>query len=231
MTKTRSSKRWSGLISLVYPGRLSGRPTWVRMTLNQGPSSHLLFALLTSTIKDDYRWSAHEGLLGKKIKEDSEVPPSNGGVVNIGLKQGSTLGTADHHQNCFKFKECVNPDIARCGDGYKMVGYDKDDCDVSFHLYDISSHIRYEGTMFPRKLLLTIRNRKNTPSLYVAIEKRLLKPANGVGVEPTAMGSATRVNGPSSNPKGAVDLKASPATRSATAGKRCSAAKMKTLKV
>ena len=82
--------------------------------------------------------------------------------------------------------------------------------------------------MVLRKLSLTLRDRKNTLSPYAAIVKRLLRPANGVGAEPTAMGSATRVNGHSSNPKGAVDLRASPATRSATAGKRSSVVKMKT---
>lgn len=79
---------------------------------------------------------------GKKVKPDNQIPIQNGAYMSLSLKQASNVQTAGLHENCFKFTECVNPDIVGCESGYKMVGYDKDDCNnVSLNLRNHIAHL------------------------------------------------------------------------------------------
>lgn len=74
---------------------------------------------------DDYKWSAHEGLMGKKIKSNDAF---NDGAISLAQRQTSDLTTASLHADCFKAPDCVDTTIIRCEPGYSKVGWDSDNC-------------------------------------------------------------------------------------------------------
>ncbi|CAH0045716.1 unnamed protein product [Clonostachys solani] len=83
-------------------------------------------SLIWAADLDDYEWSAHEGLFGKKIKPNNEI--DNVAHRDYALSQSSSLVTSELRNDCFLFKQCVDRDIVKCGAGYSMVGYDKSGC-------------------------------------------------------------------------------------------------------
>lgn len=77
---------------------------------------------------DDYRWSAHEGLFGKKIKGNDEA--SNSATEALAMTQAADLTMSELNEDCYRLDECVDRDIVGCDSGYKMVGWDRSDCGV-----------------------------------------------------------------------------------------------------
>ena len=86
---------------------------------------------------DDYTWSAHEGFFAKKIKGKGEA--NNDATEAVAMEQTSDLATSEMHEDCYRFKECVDHEMISCKGGYTMVGWDRSDCGVGAYLTSISS--------------------------------------------------------------------------------------------
>lgn len=85
---------------------------------------------------DDYTFSAHSGLMGKTIKPNNQFQLD---PITLGLKSSdlTDMVAPDYHKDCYRFDQCVDPDVQRCASGYTMVGNDKSDCGKDPHVKPI----------------------------------------------------------------------------------------------
>ena len=83
-------------------------------------------SLIWASDTDNDKYSAMSGLVGKKVyhpnilKEVFEDTQATNAQNLIG----------ENGQDCKRMKDCVDPDIVRCPDGQRKLGWDKDGCNV-----------------------------------------------------------------------------------------------------
>lgn len=78
---------------------------------------------------DDYEWSAHSALLNKTIPSNEEALTSV--VSNAVVQRSTTLINDKLATSCYRADECTdlrNPQVTCPETGYKLVGYDRGDC-------------------------------------------------------------------------------------------------------
>ncbi|GKZ39502.1 hypothetical protein AbraIFM66950_000449, partial [Aspergillus brasiliensis] len=85
-------------------------------------------AMIWASDQDTYSWSAHEALLGKTLKSNSQVALQTDSSL---LKELSLKAVNKGlNQQCYRDTSCVdlrNPQVT-CESGYSLVGYDKSKC-------------------------------------------------------------------------------------------------------
>lgn len=91
-------------------------------------------SLIWASDTDNHQYSAMAGFIGKPVFHPN---------LTQSALQNSQVTIAQNHvgengQDCIMMKDCVDPDIVRCPDGMKKMGWDKAGCkvrDISFGWY------------------------------------------------------------------------------------------------
>jgi len=84
-------------------------------------------SLVWAADTDDDKYSAMSGLLGKQVAHP-DLQQKAFATTQVAIAQNLV---GENGQNCELQTDCVDPDIVRCPDGQRKVGWDKAGCKVS----------------------------------------------------------------------------------------------------
>lgn len=97
-------------------------------------------ALIWASDLDDYEFSAHTALMGETFESNIKIRKK---AVSAALSEieAVDLMEASLDSSCYREKECRNMEMYHCESGYKLVGWDLEDCEGGWpFIYRVSVH-------------------------------------------------------------------------------------------